>query len=363
MFQKSRAFLENAIAEGQASGIAFLLRRAGKPDEEWYFGDHAKEGTGALRRPVSANSIFDLASVSKIVATVSLLFQAESEAKLSFTDPVRKYFPLFPSATATVLDLMNHRTGLPAHVEFFRHYENGDVKLGDGSPLLQWIMDAGVPNQGKTVYSDLGFMLLGMILERGNGKSLPELFHESIVKRLKLESSGYVTLPHGPAAGRLYGLLADKSRFVATETCGWRKKALQGEIHDDNTWALGGYAGHAGIFSTLRETGVLFDHLLKQTRASPAFLSRTPEAPGVFSYGFMTYPGLRASPGPAFEGAIGHTGYTGTSAWVHERTGTRAILLSNRVHPSRTDGRWIGSRLDFHKLLWEDLGFAASPTG
>ena len=357
MFEKSRPFLENAVAEGQASGIAFLLRRAGKPDEEWYFGDLAKEGTGALRRAVDAASIFDLASVSKIVATVSLLFKAESEGKLAFADPVRKYFPLFPSATATVLDLMNHRTGLPAHVEFFRHYENGHVKLGDTAPLLRWIMEAGVPNQGKTVYSDLGFMLLGMILEQVNERSLPELFHESIVKRLKLESTGYVTLPHSPPAARMFGLLADKARFVATETCPWRKKTLQGEIHDDNTWAFGGYAGHAGIFSTLRETAALFDHLLNQAKASPEFLARTPEAPGVFSYGFMTYPGLRASPGPAFEGAIGHTGYTGTSAWIHERTGTKAILLSNRVHPSRTDSRWIGSRLDFHKLLWEDLGF------
>jgi serine-type D-Ala-D-Ala carboxypeptidase len=242
-------------------------------------------------------------------------------------------------------------------VEFFRHYENGHVKLGDASPLLQWIYEAGVPNQGRTVYSDLGFMLLGMILEQVYAKPLPEIFHEAIVTRLKLESSGYVTLPHSAAQARMFGLLADKGRFVATETCPWRKKTLQGEIHDDNTWALGGYAGHAGIFSTLRETATLFDHLLKQARVSPAFLGRTTEAPGVFSYGFMTYPGLRASPGPAFEGAIGHTGYTGTSAWVHERTGTKAILLSNRVHPARSDGRWIGSRLDFHKLLWEDLGF------
>ncbi|RZA03546.1 MAG: class C beta-lactamase-related serine hydrolase [Proteobacteria bacterium] len=360
MFPRSHKFLEDALSEGQASGIAFLLRRAGKADVAWYLGNHAKPGTGALQRDLGPASIFDLASVSKILSTVNLLFQAESEGKLSFADPVRKYFPLFPSNDATVLDLMNHRTGLPAHVEFFRRFENGEMKLGDGSHLLQWICEAGVPNRGKTVYSDLGFMLLGMILEQVNGKTLPEQFHERIVTRLKLESTGYVTLPHGAPAARMFGLLADKMRFVATEHCPWRKKTLQGEIHDDNTWALGGFAGHAGIFSTLEETGTLFDHLIKQVKASPAFLSRTPEAPGIFSYGFMTYPGLRASPGPAFEGAIGHTGYTGTSAWLHERTGTKAILLSNRVHPERSDGRWINTRLEFHKILWEELGFTSA---
>jgi CubicO group peptidase (beta-lactamase class C family) len=79
MFAKSRAYLEQAIKEGQASGIAFLLRRPGKEDLSWYLGSHAKEGQGAINRPVEADSLFDLASVSKIFATVCLIFSAESE--------------------------------------------------------------------------------------------------------------------------------------------------------------------------------------------------------------------------------------------------------------------------------------------
>ena len=359
-FPRSRAFLEKALEEGQASGIAFLLRRSGKDDVEWYLGNHAKEGTGALRRELKEDSLFDLASVSKILSTVSLIYIAESEGKIALTDPVRKYFSEFPSPDATLLDLLTHRSGLPAHIEFFRRFDAGEGKLGDFRQLLSWIYEAGMPNQGKMVYSDLGFMLLGLLLESLYGKPLPELFHERFVTRLKLENTGYVTLPHAPAPSRLYGLLADKSRFVATETCPWRKKTLQGEVHDDNTWALGGYAGHAGLFSNLRETATLLDHLWKQVKVSPAFLGRPPVLPGIFSQGFMTYPGLRPSPGPAFESAIGHTGYTGTSAWIHERTGIRAILLSNRVHPARADGRWIDTRLDFHKLLWEELGLGSS---
>jgi CubicO group peptidase (beta-lactamase class C family) len=356
MFAKSRAYLEQAIKEGQASGIAFLLRRPGKEDLSWYLGSHAKEGQGAINRPVEADSLFDLASVSKIFATVCLIFSAESEGKLQFTDLVRKFFPRFPSEKTTILDLLTHRSGLPAHQEFFRRFEAGEAKMGDFQALTDWICEAGLPTVGTTVYSDLGFMLLGLIVEKAYGKLLPEIFHEKIAARLKLENSGFVTLPHAPAAARLYGLLADKSRFVATETCPWRKVTLQGEVHDDNCWTLGGFAGHAGLFANLADSAKLFDHLLKQAKASPAFLGRTHEPAGVFSYGFMTYPGLRASPGPAFEGAIGHTGFTGTSAWVHERTGVQSILLSNRVHPARTDSRWINSRLEFHKILWEELG-------
>jgi serine-type D-Ala-D-Ala carboxypeptidase len=363
MLTGSRKILEQALAERQASGIAFLLqnkqRSPDRPLCELYLGHHAHEGLHAERRPVAEDSLFDLASVSKILATVSLLFAAESEGKFHWQDPVRKFFSGFPSDDATLLSLMCHHSGLPAHIEFFRSYEKGETRLGDQKPLLQWICEAGLPNKGQQVYSDLGYMLLGLLLESIYGKNLPELFHERLVSRLKLENSGYVTLPHAPAPARLYGLLAPRSRFVATETCPWRHETLQGGVHDDNCWAFGGYAGHAGLFSNLRETARLFEHLWKQAQASPAFRSREPSASGIFSYGFMTYPGLRPQPGPAFAGALGHTGYTGTSAWLHEPSGTLAILLANRVHPSRTDSRWVDTRLEFHKTLWEELGLSS----
>jgi len=356
MLQRSRAYLEKALAEKQASGVACLIRRAGKIEDEIYLGNHAHPETGAEMRPVAADSIWDCASVTKALSTVAMLFIAESEGKISFRDPVRKYFTEFPSSETALLDLMCHRSGLPAHIEFFRAYEKGEVKLGDPKPLLGWIVNAGLPNLGTQVYSDLGFMLLGLLLESLYGKPLPEVFFEKIVSKLKLESSGYCTLPHAPAPARLYGLLAPQSRFVATEICPWRK-VLQGGVHDDNAWAFGGYAGHAGLFTTLREGEQLFDHLWKQVTANPDFLKRQGKPPGVWNFGLSTWPGLRPFPGPYFEGALGHTGYTGTNVWYHEPSQTLSILFSNRVHPSRTDNRWIETRLEFHKLLWEELGY------
>ncbi|MGZ3740755.1 MAG: serine hydrolase domain-containing protein, partial [Bdellovibrionota bacterium] len=127
MLQKSRAYLENALAEKQASGAACLVRRGGKIEAEWYLGTHGYPETGAEVRPVAADSIWDCASVSKALSTVCLLFSAESEGKLGFHDKVRKYFTDFPAPETTLLDLMCHRSGLPAHIEFFRSYEKGET--------------------------------------------------------------------------------------------------------------------------------------------------------------------------------------------------------------------------------------------
>ncbi len=353
---RSKAFLEDALEQKQASAIAFLMRRPGQEDVEWYLGNHAHPGNDATQREISKDSLFDLASVTKVLSTVNLLFIAESEGKFSFSDPVRKYFTSFPSASTKLSDLLKHRSGLPAHIEFFRKHEKGLATLGDQKPLLQWICEAGLKEPGVQVYSDLGFMLLGMLLESLYGKPLAEIFHERIVSRLKLENLGFVTLPHAAAPARMYGLLAEKKRFVATETCPWRKKTLQGEVHDDNCWAFGGCLGHAGLFGTAKDAMQAFDHLIKQAKSNPEFLNRSSPEPGSFSFGFSTYPGLRPFPGPAFATAYGHTGYTGTSIWYHEPTETRVALFSNRVHPSRSDSRWIDSRLQFHKLLWEELG-------
>lgn len=354
---KSKNFLQQALEEKHASAAAFFLRSE-KESQEWYLGQTGRKEQGAISGALLASSIFDLASVSKLLGTTSMLFTAVAEKKFGFSDPIRKYFPGFPSASVTILDLMGHKSGLPAHIEFFRKYsafEEGTASLGDQSSLLSWICEAGLPNTGKQVYSDLGFMLLGLLLEKQYGKPLPEIFHEKIATPLKLQNTGYVTLPHAKAEARLFGLLAPQERFVATEICPWRKKTLQGEVHDDNTWALGGYAGHAGLFSTPQEAVILFDHLWSKVQSSEDFMKRELPEPGIFSFGFSTYPGLRPFPGPAFANSYGHTGYTGTSLWFHPTTQTLSILFSNRVHPSRTDDRWITTRLEFHKLVWEEL--------
>lgn len=355
MFSKSAAFLREALQRREASAIA-LLAESGNAKAEFYLGDTAHENGGAELASVNAETLFDLASLTKIFCTTALLFHAESENRIHFSDPVTKYFPSFKDPSVKLLDLMNHSSGLPAHIEFFKRYIAGDAKFGDQNALRAWVLDTPVSEEKKQVYSDLGFLLLGFLLEDIYRKPLPFIFEERIRSRLKLENTGFVSLPHTHALARMHGLLAEKKRFAATEKCPWRKKILQGEVHDDNAWAVGGYGGHAGLFSNAEDAYKMLQHLRRLLSASPGFRARLAPEAGRFSFGTMTYPGLRAFPGEAFSGAFGHTGFTGTSAWFHEPSHTGVILLSNRVHPSREDGRWIDTRLRFHTLLWEEAG-------
>lgn len=348
--KEAAKILSSALAEKQFTAAACRARIRGK-DYSLYLGHTAQENTGAVRREISENSLFDLASLTKILSTTTLLLVAESEQRLSFSDSVQKFLPDFPHKELTLLDLMEHKSGLPAHREFFK--ENLD--------LPQTLQAIGKEPLGdkKTVYSDLGFILLGAVIEKIYSGAIPQVFHEKILSKLKLENTGFVTLPHSPPSARLSGMLAEKGRFVATESCSWRQKVLQGEVHDDNCWALGGYAGHAGLFANANDTLTLLEHLWRQVRANPntwplpESLKTTPA--GSFYRGMMVYPGLRAFADSGFPGALGHTGFTGTSAWAHQESDSFIVLLTNRVHPSRKDDRLIDTRLKFHQALWREL--------
>lgn len=352
----STKILKDAIASQQCSGIALYTKIRGQ-EEFSYLGETARRENEAVTAPITEDSLFDLASLTKILSTLTLFLVAESEQRLGFEDLVVKYFPRFPGKSATLRQILQHETGLVWHEKFYERYAAGQAKFGDTDALLSWICETKISEEKKPVYSDLGHMLLGLLLEKLYDKPLPQLFAEKISVKLKLQNTGFVTLPHAPAIARMNGLLAAKTRFVATEKCPWRGKLLQGEVHDDNAWALGGYAGHAGLFSTLTETKLVFEHLWKQIRANPFYHLDKPDADGANEYfyrGLLRYPGLRAFPGDAFKGSFGFTGFVGTSAWHHPPTDTTAILLSNRVHPSRDDTRWIDTRLQFHKALWQE---------
>ena len=355
-YPRSLKFLKDAIAAEQCSAIALYTKIRGK-EEFHYLGTTARVGSDVIKAPVGEHALFDLASLTKILSTLCLLLVAESEQRISFQDPVSKYFPKMKDKKITLTDLLQHSSGLPAHLKFYERFSAGEAKFGDLESLLSWISEAEISSEKNPAYSDLGFMLLGILLEKIYEKPLNQIFLDKISAKLKLQHTGFVSLPHSSALARMHGLLMEKKFFVATEKCPWRQKTLQGEVHDDNAWAMGGVAGHAGLFSTLAETKLCFEHLWRQIRANPLYKLDKPAANGAnanFYLGLMRYPGLRPFPGNAFHGAYGHTGFVGTSAWHHPETDTSVILLSNRVHPTREDARWIDTRLQFHHTLWQE---------
>lgn len=265
---------------------------------------------------------FDLASLTKVLVTLPEVLALVEAGRVSLNDRVRLHLPeASPMTTSpaladvTLAQLLAHTSGLPAWTPLY-------TQPADRATLVQRVLHTpleAAPGE-RTVYSDLGFIVLGALVERVTGRSLDGL----------AEERGWVTYrPSAPT--------------VATERCPWRGRVLQGEVHDENAFALGGVSGHAGAFGTLR--GV--------ARAARAWLT---DAVSPATHDLMTRP-WSAEPGGGTRGlgwilghptcsggelaspaAYGHTGFTGTSVWTEPTRGYAVVLLTNRVHPTRHGG-------------------------
>ena len=256
---------------------------------------------------------FDLASVSKVIATTSFVLRLADEGRIDLDRPLTDAIPdlrQYDVANAaerrlTFRDCLTHRTFLPA-VEPIYTYGDDPARLRAFVLQREW-------RHGPPVYSDINFILLGIAVERITGGPLD---------RLPLGDGLSWGPPPGPA--------------VATEYCHWRGRVMRGEVHDENCFAMGGRTGHAGLFGTVAGVLGFARGLLDGTGASAAALAaiRTP-VEGHRTAGWeVRHPGW--SGGQACSaGTIGHTGFTGTGLWVDADRGLAWTLLTNRVHPTR----------------------------
>ena len=362
-FPKTEKLLRDAVRNKECSGLA-CYARFGREEATLYLGETAHAESGAKVAAVGRDTLFDLASLTKILSTVFLISYAIKEKKLHLEDPIQKYFPTYPHAQVSLRSLLEHRAGFVWHEKFYERFTAENIPLDKNKFLEEWILGTAVAAADKveTTYSDLDFLLLGCLLTNIYQKSLYDLFLEKIFQLTHPKLFGFRLLHSGSAN---LGVQAPQDHFSATEFCSWRKKILQGEVHDDNAWALGGVAGHAGLFGNLMDTKKCFLQLIQQLQGLSDFLleseiaekgKKALEKPFIpqFYKGFMIYPGLRAFEGREWQGAIGHTGFTGTSAWFHPPTQSLVILLANRIHPSREDNRWIATRLEVQKTLWRE---------
>ena len=263
--------------------------------------------------PLTLDHWFDLASVSKVVATTTMILKLADEGKLDLDAPLTSAIPDLRQydvanayeRTLTFRDCLSHRTLLPA-VEPIYTYGDDPGRLRAFVLQRQW-------RHGPQVYSDINFLLLGIAIERITGQSLAAW---------PLGEGLSYGPPPGPA--------------VATERCAWRGRVLKGEVHDENCAAMGGATGHAGLFGTVAGVLDFAQGLLDGGGASPAMLHaiRTP----IFSHRTCGWDSRnRGWPGGAACSAatIGHTGFTGTGLWVDFDRGIAWTLLTNRVHPTR----------------------------
>lgn len=301
--------------------------------------------------PLAAeNTVFDLASLTKVIATTTLTMIQLENGALHLDNRIGNWLHEWKGSdrdNVTIRDLLAHTSGLTAHLPFF-------LDCSGRADFQQAIctMPLEYTPRTQSIYSDLGFILLGFIIEDAGGKSLKEQF-ENTVSRYDLGNLAF----QPPHTWRL--------RTAPTEVDSWRGRLLVGEVHDQNAWALEGIAGHTGLFGEITSLGRFAQLILKtkqglSTLVNPVtldeFISRVkiPNSSRALGWDTMlptSSCGTRMSPL-----AIGHTGFTGTSLWIDIPSDTYVSLLTNRVHPSRTNEQILAFRPAFHDGIMAVLG-------
>jgi CubicO group peptidase (beta-lactamase class C family) len=299
--------------------------------------------------PTALDSVFDLASLTKPLASTTLVLQLVDRGRLLLEDEVKRWLPQWRGSDrdrVTVGDLLAHCSGLTAHLPLYRDHEGWrEFEATICSLPLEYA--AGT----RAVYSDLGFILLGLIVERVADRGLDGQF-AALTRELGISELAY----RPPIEWR--------ARTAPTGLDAWRGRVLQGEVHDRNAWALGGVAGHAGLFGTASAVGALSRAWLAPfldtvTQASPlaapellrAFARRTAIPGSSRALGWDTMRPTSSCGTLMHATAIGHTGYTGTSLWLDLARDLYVVLLTNRVHPTDRNEAILAIRPRVHDAI------------
>ena len=363
---------EAALADGVFPGAVLLVGRDDAVVYERAFGNRSLL---PQKSPMLPDTIFDLASLTKPLATSVALMLLVRERKLRLDDQVTRVIPMygvFSKSATTFRHLLNHSSGLPAWKPFFE-----EIVKSEKAGRINFIASRAAKNHiyeqvhrerpasppgRQSVYSDLGFIVLGEVVEILSGATLDRFCRERIFKPLGLRSTGFVDLTQL----RTRRLQPVEEVIAPTENCPWRKKILCGEVHDDNAYAMGGVAGHAGLFSSARDVHALLvrlhqcfqgkDNFLPQSLVRE-FLTRNSAAnESNFVLGWDTPSPEKSSSGSLFPSqSVGHLGFTGCSVWCDLERNCHVVLLSNRVHPSRKNEKIKDFRPQVHDLIMKAL--------
>lgn len=322
--------VEEAIRTGKTPGAVVLIGHRGQVVYRRAFGYRALE---PKKRPMIIDTIFDLSSLTKVIATTPALLQLVEKGKLRIDDPVAKYWPEFQAngkERITVRQLLTHYSGLRAELDLKPKWS------GYNTALKKIIAEKPIFRPGTCfLYSDLNFIILGELISRISGQPLDVYCTRNVFNPLGMEDTGF----------RLPPALGGRIAFTQYKK-GNSGKMLWGEVHDPVAYNMGGVAGHAGLFSTADDLAIFAQALLeggstkKVCILSPLMVEKmtTPQSPP----NKMTLRGLgwdidspfSSCRGELFPvGSYGHTGYTGTSMWIDPVSETYIILLTNRVHP------------------------------
>jgi beta-N-acetylhexosaminidase len=314
----TKAFPGGVVAVGKDSALVHL-----RPFGRFSYDDRAPE--------VKVDTIYDVASLTKVVATTTMAMILVDEGKLDVRKPVSAFISGFRGGAkerVTVENLLTHSSGLEGWAPLYAEVRGRDQ-------FLQRVvaMDLAYAPGTKSVYSDLGFFLLGEVLERVAGEPLDAFVTRRVFTPLGMKSTMFCPSRDLVAC------------IPPTERDAWRGRLVRGEVHDENAYAVGGVAPHAGLFSTAGDlarfaqmllNGGVYDHRRIVSRATIERFTRPAGVPDSSrAYGWDT-PHPTSSAGDMLSPrAFGHTGFTGTSMWIDPERNLFVILLTNRVHPTR----------------------------
>ena len=325
--------LDRAINESIARGeIPGAVVQIGKPGQVLYRKAYGSRSLQPAKEAMTEDTVFDIASLTKVIATTSAMMKLFEQGKVRLNDPVSNYLPEFGKNEITVRLLLTHFSGLRPDVDLkpaWSGYETG-IRLA--------LIDKPASTPGERfVYSDINFLLLGEMVRKLSGKSLDAFTEEIVFGPLGMKDTRF----RPPADWRV--------RVAPTEKEAGMPEPLRGVVHDPTARFMGGVAGHAGLFSTAADLGRFAEMMLRLGAApdrrqlfQPAVVRKftepqTPmDQPTLRALGWDMDSRYSANRGELFPfGSYGHTGFTGTSIWIDPSSQTYVILLTNSVHPMR----------------------------
>jgi len=357
-FSEVDNIISTGILKGYFPGAQFLI---GDENNVIYTKSYGNFTFDENSKVVTDQSIFDIASLTKVIATTSAIMKLYQEQKIDLNDKVAKYIPEFSNngkENINILNLLLHNSGLVAFIPFYKYYNSKEEVLN-----AIYSVNLDYPPDSKFVYSDLNAILLGIIIERVSEMSLDEYCKVNIFEPLGMKSTAF--LPDEKM----------KEKILPTENdTYWRNRLLKGEVHDEAAAMLNGVSGNAGLFSNTEDLYLLMRALLNDgvyynpytlgLKEEKLFDSETvtlftTKFTEVFysnsrALGWDTKPNIATSKYrmPCGElisdNCFGHTGYTGTSAWCDADRKLIIIFLTNRVYPSRDNEGIRLVRPDIH---------------
>lgn len=359
-----RAF-QQAVHEQVFPGAVALVRSRGTVVFHEAVGTR---GTSPDDQPVCRESIYDLASLTKPLATSTAMLCLVQDGRLHLDQPLSQWVAELegsPFSGVALRHLLSHQAGLPAWRPYYERLapsglppRNEEERRQRVHALLSAIACEPVEYEpgSQSLYSDLGFMVLGEIVERCVGTSLAAYCRRRIYEPLGISSLAF--------PGCEEAITADPTRIVPTERERWRNRLLCGEVHDENAYALGGCAGHAGLFGTAHAVGQLSAAWLQAVQGRDGLLNaalakqftRRQSDASSWGLGWDT-PSAPSSSGTRFSSrAFGHVGFTGTSLWIDPSCDLEVIILSNRVHPTRANTAIQTFRPRIHDAIYQEWG-------